>query len=393
MICSMSRLVKIARTATPGTGVQFRKDKYGSSGIRSFLRDVLALANAAVDGPRYIVVGADFDSKGRRIAQTIDAEDFLGKPSYQSLANEYIEPPIKIRYKPVSVDGQRVGVFEIGDSQDRPYMMRIDYSETLRRGDAYVRSKNNVMKMGRRQLAELFEKKFRDSVSADDIEIGFPGEIIHKDLALNCCDLSQLPSALASQKLNQLMDIRSNSRNTGSTTVMARLTHARLFGADDPYVDRTPQDLLQEMSDLRAKYHDQDNHFLHESHAEHLQVVVYNQGDEPIIDASISLIMPNHNAFYLADTLPKIPRKSGFADRSPDEIAAYPSVVLKDDSVHVTSKIGDIPVGEPVKVFALPLRLCAGEDLIGKRFGVRYALHGQNLRSPAKGQLRLLFRG
>jgi len=386
----MNRLLKIARTATPGTGIQFRKDKYGSSCIRNFLRDVLAMANAAVDGPRYIIVGADFDSRGRKCVHAIDADDFSGKPSYQSLANEYIEPPLRIRYKPVSIDGQRVGVFEIGDSQDRPYMMRIDFSEKLRRGDAYVRVKNGAMKMGRRQLAELFERKFRDSVSAGDIEIGFPGEIIHKDLSLNVCDLARLPSAEASIKLNQLIDIRNSSRNTGSTTVMARLTHARLFGADDPYVDRTPDELMQEMRDLRIKY--QDNHFLFESRAERVQMVVYNQGEEPIIDASLSLIMPNHNAFYVAETLPKVPRDRGFSDRTPDEIAAYPSVTLKDDSVQVTSKIGDIPVGEPVDVFVAPLRLCVGKELSGKRFGVRYSLHGQNLRSPAKGNLRLFFR-
>ena len=121
-------------------------------------------------------------------------------------------------------------------------------------------------------------------------------------------------------------------------------------------------------------------------------MVAYNQGEEPIIDASLSLIMPNHNAFYVADTLPRAPRDRDFSDRTPDEIAAYPSVSLKDDSVQVTSKIGDIPVGEPVDVFVSPLRLCVGKDLCGKRFGVRYALHGQNLRSPAKGNLRLLFR-
>jgi hypothetical protein len=383
--------MKIAQTASPGTSVQFRKDKYGSSGIRSFLRDVLALANAPIDGPRHIVVGADFDCKGRKQVYSIDAEDFSGKPSYQSLANEFIEPPVRIRYKPVTVDGQRVGVFEIGDSQDRPYMMRIDYSETLRRGDAYVRVRNNAMKMGRRQLSELFERKFRDSVSAGDIEIGFPGEIIHKDLALSSCDLSQLPSAIASQKLNQLIDIRNNSQSTGSTTVMARLTHARLFGADNPYVDRTPEQLMQEMQELRAKYRDQDSHFLFESRAERVQMVVYNQGDEPIIDASLALTMPNHNAFYVADSLPKVPRKAGFADRTPDEIATYPSVLLKDDSVQITSKIGDIPVGEPVDVFISPLRLCIGRELGGKKFGIRYALHGQNLRAPAKGQLRLIF--
>ena len=150
----MDRLQKIARSATPGTGVQFRRDPYGSSGIRSFLRDVLAMANAAVDGPRHIVVGVDFDSRGRKTVHDVDASDFSGKPSYQALANEFIEPPLRIRYKPVTLDGQRAGVYEIADCQDRPYMMRIDYSETLRRGDAYVRANKAAMKMGRRQLGD-----------------------------------------------------------------------------------------------------------------------------------------------------------------------------------------------------------------------------------------------
>ncbi len=388
----MNRLFKIAQTATAGSGVQFRKHSYGSGGIQSFLRDVLALANASVDGPRYIIVGAEIDSRDQRHFYSIDAADFSGKPSYQALANEYIEPPLRISYKAVSIEGKRVGVFEIGDSQDRPYMMRIDYSEQLRRGDAYVRSRSSTMKMGRRQLSELFERKFRDSVSASDIEIGFPGEIIHKDLTLDCCDLSKLPSAEASKKLNQLIDIRQKAKRSGSTTVMARLTHARLFGPDNPYVDRSPDELIEEIGELRRKYRDQDDHFLFESRAERVQMVVYNQGEEPIIDASLSLIMPNHNAFYVAETLPKIARDDGFANRTADEIATYPSVTLKDDAVQVTSKIGDIEVGAPVDVFASPLRICVGKDLSGKRFGIRYALHGQNLRSPAKGNLRLIFR-
>jgi hypothetical protein len=229
-------------------------------------------------------------------------------------------------------------------------------------------------------------------VSATDIEIGFPGEIIHKDLTLRSCELSQLPSAEASKKLKQLIEIKGRAKPTGSTTVIARLTHARLFGADDPYVDRTPDELVHEMQQLRHKFRDQDNHFLYESRAERVQIVIYNQGKEPIIDASLSIVMPNHNEFYVADTLPRIRGRNGFADRTPDEVAAYPSVVLDDDSVKVTSKVGDIPVGEPVDVFISPLRVCAGKSLSGKRFGMQYSLHGQNLRSPATGRLRLLFR-
>ena len=121
------------------------------------------------------------------------------------------------------------------------------------------------------------------------------------------------------------------------------------------------------------------------SASQELQLVVYNQGEEPILDASLSIALPNHNAFYVADRLPKRPVNDRYVDRTPDEIASYPAVTLKDDSVHVTAKIGDIPAGEPIEIFTSPLLMCIGADLKGRRFGVRYALHGQNLRAPAKG--------
>jgi hypothetical protein len=387
----MSRLAKIARSASSGTDTQFRKHEYGGNGIRDFLRDVLAMANATVEGPRYIVVGVDFDKNGKKRIKTVDSDDFSGKPSYQSLANEYIEPALRIRYEPVSIDGKKIGVFEIGDSQDRPYMMRIDYSEKLRRGDAYMRVNETAIKLGRRQLQELFESKFRDSVSAGDIEVGFPGEIIHKDLTLKCFDLKLLPSAEAGSKLAELIKIQSAARDHDSTNVMARLTHARLYGTDDPYVDRTPDELKDEMRQLRHKYRNEDLHYLYETNGERIQLVVCNQGQEPILDASLSIVMPNHNAFHVADRLPSVPTKNGFIERTPDEISAYPSVSLKDDSVQITSKVGDIPVGEPVEIFNSPVRICAGQELRGKRFGMRFSLHGQNLRTPAKGKLRLLF--
>jgi hypothetical protein len=388
----MDRLLKIVRSATPESGIQFRPQAYGDEGLRAFLRDVLALANASVEGNRYIVVGVNFDDRGRKRTHAIDTEDFSGKPSYQSLANEFIEPPIRIRYKPVSFDGTRIGVFEIGDCQDRPYMMRADFSEKLRRGDAYKRVKNAPVKMGRRQLMELFEQKFRDSVSAGDIEVGFPGEIIHKELTLPTCDLSSMPSAVASAKLEEMLTIRNISTRSGSTTMVARLTHARLYGTEDPYVDRSPEEIMKELHEIRSRYRNQDSHFLFDERAEAMQLVVYNQGDEPIVDASLSIALPNHNAFYVADRLPKRPVNDRYVDRTPDEIASYPAVTLKDDAVHVMAKIGDIPTGEPVEIFTAPLLMCVGNDLRGRRFGIRYSLHGQNLRAPAKGQLKLVFR-
>ncbi len=389
----MDRFTKIARSGSPGTGIQFRKQPYGTSDIQSYLCDVLALANASVNGPRFIVVGVDIDNRGQRRVHPVSDKDFSGKPAYVSLANDYIEPPLRIRHKSVSLDGKQVGVFEIGDSQDRPYMMRVDYSETLRRGDAYMRLDNAAVKLGRRQLQTLFEKKFRDSVSRNDIEVGFAGDIIHKSLQLPSCDLAQLPSAIAAGKLEQLAKVQMNSSDSGSTSVMARLVHARLYGSDDPYVSRTPDELMQEMAQIRDKYEDEDRQFLFETQAEKVQLVVANQGQEPIVDASIALVMPRDNDFYIADRLPKVVRNEKFVDRSPGETASYPTVSLLDESIHVTNKIGEIPVGEPIEVFRSPLRVCVGPGLKGRRFGVRYALHAKNLRSPVKGTLRLNFAG
>ena len=130
--------------------------------------------------------------------------------------------------------------------------------------------------MGRRQLQSMFEAKFRESLSSANIEIGFPGEIIHKDHRVDVCDLSDLPSAIAGSKLRQLIEIKDG-------------------------------------------------------------------------------------------------------------------ISMADDAVQVSSKLGDIPPGEFVDVFEVPLRLCVGAGLQGKRFGMQYSLFAQNLRAPAKGKLRLLF--
>jgi hypothetical protein len=387
----MNRLARIVRSATPTTAVKFCKRAYGKAGVEQFLRDVLSLANASVEGRRYIITGVEFDDKGRKRMVGVGREDFSGKPAYQSLANDHIEPPIRIRYQPVSVEGERVGVFEIGDCQDRPYMMRIDYSETLRRGDAYARMNDAAVKLGRRQLQVLFEKKFQDSVSAANVEIGFPGEIIHKHLNVTTHNLEELPSHDASAKLKELIDAKEQVHASAANTMVARLTHARLFGSDSPYEERSTEQIEAEMRQLERRFRHHDNHFLFEERATLLQLVLLNQGNEELLDASLSLVMPNHNAFHVAAELPRIPRDDRFIERSPNEQAGYPAVSLRDDSVQVAVKMGDIEPGEPVEVFDLPLRICVGNELKGRRIGIQYALNAQNLRTAAKGKLRLLF--
>ena len=101
----MNRLSKIVRSAMPGTEFQFCETAYGPDGMRRFLRDVIALANASVSGNRYIVTGVGLDDKGQKQVQAIDREDFSGSPPYQSIVADNIEPPVRITYRRVCPAG------------------------------------------------------------------------------------------------------------------------------------------------------------------------------------------------------------------------------------------------------------------------------------------------
>ena len=387
----MDHLVKMAQLAAQSTAVQFRRKEYGTRDIQGFLRDVIAMANATVDGPRYIVVGVDFDKKERKRFHSVPDNDFSGKPSYAALLAEFVEPTIKVRYTAITLEGKSLGVFEIPDCPDKPYMMRIDHSETLQRGDAYVRIEDVAIKLGRKQLQSMFEKVFHKSIMAKRIEIGFPGEIIHKELRIKPIELTALPSAIASAKLKEMVSIRENSKNRGSTAVIARLTHARLFGSDNLYETKPHWELLEELAQIELQYQNDDELFLFENNAEKLQFVIYNQGEEAIHDASFSLTMPSHRSFHVANHLPKLMGKGRWLNRSAKEIADYPKVIFGDNAVRVSKSVGDIPCGEPINAFEVPLRICVGSDLKNRKIGIRYSLTGANLSHSATGTLRLLF--
>ena len=145
------------------------------------------------------------------------------------------------------------------------------------------------------------------------------------------------------------------------------------------------------MRQVHERYRDSDENYLFEKHAQKLQIVVYNQGGESIRNASLSLVMPNHAAFHVADQLPKIHQDGRYVERAPAEQADYPSVTLDNGSIQLAANVGDIPAGELIEVFGRQPRLCVGKELSGRRVDVQYELFAQNLRVPARGTLRLLF--
>ncbi len=214
------------------------------------------------------------------------------------------------------------------------------------------------------------------------MEIGFPGEIIHKDLSVAVTDMSKLPSAVAATKLRQMLEIKNDLRSKGATSRMARLTHARLFGSDDPYRDRTSDSLLEDIREIEQDYGIEDEHFRFGEHGSELQLVIYNQGEEPVRDVSLTLVMPQHPAFHIANRPP--PR---LVDGRLSEQHAgddYPSVREGAHSIKVSSTLGDIDAGGCVDVFRTPLKICVGRELAGQ--ALRHSVRDARAEPARAGQ-------
>jgi len=385
----MKHLASIIESATPSAATQLRGRAYGRGGVRDFLIDVMAMANADVEGPRHLLVGVELDAAGHKKINGVDETDFAGTPPYQRLAKDCIEPPVSLRYHRVPTGGKLVGVFEIADSQDRPYMMRVDQSETLRRGDAYQQVNDRAVKLGRARLKALFEENFKDAVSASHIEVGFPGDIIFKDLQIPSHSFENLPSRLAALKQRQLLDFKQKQKQGGAQADLARLNYARLFGSDAPYVDQSIATLVDQLDEVVKNYAQDDANFLFQDNAHLLQIVAYNQGEEELRSPVFSIVLPSHPDLRIADELPLIERDGRLVRYPSEQRALYPEVRRTRNAVTVSAKMDEITPGDMSEVFRVPLRICAGAALAGRKLGLTYSLSASNLREPAKGRLTL----
>jgi hypothetical protein len=370
----MSTLEELIRSGSPGTPIQFRPQPYGSDGEAEFLRDLLAMSNANVKGPRLILVGVDSDATGAARVTGVSEADF--KIPYEAIARRHIESPVQLTYRPVGHDNKQIGIFQIANCQDRPYMMRGDHSATLHHGDAWVRINNQRFRLGRSQLQALFQANSKDSIGTEQVEIGFAGVAGNQPLILPVCDLKQLPSAVAANKIRSLITTKANSSGSGNTTMMLRLTHAKAFGSNDPYKDQSVEELTAKLDEITQHHQVDDQNFMFEANGSDLQLRVFNQADTAIEDGTLTLTIPKVEGLLIA--------------QRPDD-PGYPAIDIKADFTLVTVRLGEIPPGAPTLVFKSPIKLCVSGALKGQRLNLGYTLFGRNLRSPVGGQLPIDF--
>lgn len=156
------------------TRVDFKSSEYKKTNFTSFLKDVIAMANANTKDDKFIIVGMKPNADGDRGITGIDSKEFTDAATYQQLVFENIEPEFSIEYFAYKYDGKTLGIFRIFNCLNRPYLMKKSYNsekgKTLERGDGFIRTGTTQRKLIRSDY-DLFYK----SESLADVEVTVNG--------------------------------------------------------------------------------------------------------------------------------------------------------------------------------------------------------------------------
>ena len=108
-----------------GTNLDFKKEEYKKGNYESLIKDVMSMANAINTEPKRIVIGVEYVFGGKR--DIIGLEELTDPAIFENIIQDNIEPTINFRYYPYEFNGKLLGVIEIIDNNDKPYMMKKDY--------------------------------------------------------------------------------------------------------------------------------------------------------------------------------------------------------------------------------------------------------------------------
>ncbi len=370
-------------------------DPFREPDQEELVKEVIGLANADVDGPRYILFGINAGAiAGGGIVGIADSAMADLKKAHRLLST-LIEPVLQLAFIYDRINGKLVGTLEIDGCDDGPYVVGQDFSEKLSRGQFWIREGWDLRTVEHTDLAQIrtskAAKQHAKATEQPSITVGFNDQPDCELLELPVPDTSDPPFAQDKWKVTQLLDLKKAIKDT-IETVTTRILHLGRAPKHDPvvvsdeYGADTQTDLFRETGIL---FDNAENHYYFEEKALKLNLTVCNKGTEGIEGVSIELGFPRLPDFDVADQLYISP----FDKRSSYEVKnlGYPKVEHRDGAILVRSSLGALAPDRPEPAFKCALRLAVGPRMMGRKVAIQYKLRGQSEQSLGKGRLKIKF--
>lgn len=385
-----SELDDLIRYEREHTALDFKRIPYRPEQHAAFLKDVLSMANAAVDGYRHIVCGVEMTPDGGRRFLGVTTSELRDQAHYEQLVRENIEPDVPLAYFTHELDGVPLAVFRIGPCPERPYAMRKDF-ERLLRGEMWVRKGSQQMRMTRADLERIYAERTAATAFEGSLELRFEGAGTMLDLTAVIDD--DLPSRRLRARIEQILSDRAVRKRYGMISHDLFSRGAYLPGYSVPLDHRTTEELQDALTRIDEDYEDDDAYELFERRGHRVNILIDNTGTGHVEDARLDVTFDTVPGLTVADREhsepshdPRFPSFGVIRHRDDPQ---YPEVTLRSGIWHVTSEIGDLRHGIATPAFGVPLRVAPLSAAVGQEIAVRCVLRAKNLKQPLERSLTI----
>jgi len=413
----LDNLEWIVKYENESTNLDFKREQYRKENYINLIKDIMAMTNAAITGPRYIVMGVKHKTDGTK--EYYSVSNLNDQADIENLIQANIEPTIKFQYFPLTLEGKQLAVIKIDEPIDPPYMMKKDY-KGLKKGDIYIRKGSKQSRMTRRDLDEVLSFRLRNKFT-DKIRIGF-GTSLNKETTFKETKLE--PDAFPSykkreyyqRKLKELEENlavqqaqneeESSSEDKGDFALKDVVRKVGRIGAtfssnisgnsirvgNDSYgipLYWDKKTLKERIKNVEKTYADEDDYFIKETCSEKLNISIYNDGDSFLEDVNILFYFPKQYC-WVAESMPTKPVSTSLHNLSlPNihSISSYPDVYEENNFYVVEDYIEKIRHKQLSQIFTTDLRVLFKP--LKESFEVRYEIHAKNLSFPLKGNLKI----
>lgn len=398
----MRNLDDIINYEGESTYVDFKKIFYAlniQKKKEDLIKDIMSMANADVEGERYIVIGVWFDDKKNRQLDGISPADIPEPADYEQLIHENIVPDIPFKIFCHPLDGKSYGIIKIEQSDDnKPYEMRKEYG-ALKKGDKWIRKGTVNFPMLREDLDRIYAERHRRSRFTGAITVSFDGNGGREAVFPALGDYYS-PSDFYKDKIEEALERKRNPPPPKKPYTLVDLLppidgSSTLMGLLNPYdYNRySIRELEEKLATVREDHEGADKYDLYEDHGQLLSLFIENNGVEYLMDAQVKLEIPG-NSIRVAGRVYDEPLTGMQIRAIPDEkkiwvARNYPEVESSESSIVITQEIGKIPHCTSTKAFKVPPRIVFSNDLIGTTVEVKCTVYAQNLEIPYVQPLRI----
>lgn len=356
------------------------------------VKEVIGLANADVEGPRYILFGVNPGAiDGSKVVGIKDDAAAALKKAHRVISAQ-VEPVVSLAFIFDRINGKLAGALEIDGGEDGPFVPGEDFAADESGKKTWVRDGRELRVVDISDLGAANEDESTEETDDEgpaelletpSIDVGFNEDSGCDLIELSIPDSSNPPFVGEKKTMGDQAGLKESLKSAVNTMTTKIVSLAR--GRSKDAEPDSSTDVVKAAQDLITE---SENHYYYEEKALQVNFSVLNKGQQSVDDLHIEFGFPKIEDFDIADRIHMSPFDKSTHPASKNQ--GYPDVERGKKGFIVRNKIGVLEPAVAKPALKSPLRMAVGPGAQKRKIAVLYTLRRAG-EIVGEGRLKIMF--